>query len=167
VARAVLVGLTFLLVASSIPVAVGWCSTVVMSGSMAPALGVGDVVLVRPAHDATRLSPGQVVLVDDPDLPGRLRLHRLVEQDSSGDLVLRGDANPRADTAHVDPSAVHGVVAWRFPLLGLPAVGLRTGNPGPLVAGVAVLVALLALSVAHRAGGSPPASTRHRRHGSD
>jgi len=166
-ARTLLVGVTLLLLASSLPVAAGWCSTVVMSGSMAPALGVGDVVLVRPVDDPAELRPGQVLLVDDPDHRGRLRLHRLVEPDSSGGLVLRGDANPHADTAHVDPSAVHGAVAWRFPLLGLPAVGLRTGRPGLVVAGVIVLLALVALSVVHRAEGSPSASPRRGRRRSD
>ncbi|WP_091111455.1 S24/S26 family peptidase [Geodermatophilus dictyosporus] len=103
-ARGLLGTLAGLLLWSVVPVAAGRESSVVVSSSMTPTLAVGDVVLARPVADGD-LTPGQILLVDDPDHAGRLRLHRLVEV-TDGGLVLRGDANARADSTPVDRSAV-------------------------------------------------------------
>jgi signal peptidase I len=148
-ARLVL-GAAALLVAVSVvlPLVSGWQSSVVMSGSMAPTLQPGDVVVVRPVA-AADLRPGDVVLVDDPDLPGELRMHRIVAVQDGG-LRLRGDAATTADTSLVPASAVHGVGTLRLPDLGLPALWAREGRTVPVVLAGAGLVALLALSVAHR-----------------
>src|SRR3712207_2565699 len=124
--RSVLATLGLLLLVSVLPVVIGWQSTVVLSGSMRPALEPGDVAVVRPVPTAD-LEPGQVVLADDPDLPGRLRLHRIVAVEAGG-LRLRGDANPAADSSLVDPSAVHGIGTLRLPMIGLPAVWAGIGR---------------------------------------
>ena len=146
--RVVLGALALLLAASVLPVLVGWQSSVVMSGSMAPALSPGDVAVVRPV-DVDALTPGQVLLVDDPDLPGQLRLHRLVAVEAGG-LQLRGDANPTADGTLVDPAAVHGVVTLGLPLVGLPAVWAAEHRIWPLVGTGLGLAALVALAFVHR-----------------
>lgn len=80
-----LLGAAALLVAVSVllPLVAGWQSSVVMSGSMAPTLAPGDVVVVRPVA-AADLRAGDVVLVDDPDLPGELRMHRIVAVRAGG-----------------------------------------------------------------------------------
>ena len=161
--RVVLGALTLLVAASVLPVLVGWQSSVVMSGSMAPALVPGDVAVVRPV-DADALEPGQVLLVDDPDLPGQLRLHRLVDVQAGG-LQLRGDANPAADGSLVDSAAVHGVVTLGLPLVGLPAVWAAEHRVWPLVGTGLGLAALLALALAHRRADDdvPPVPPRRRR----
>nr|WP_246324242.1 LamG domain-containing protein [Petropleomorpha daqingensis] len=152
-----------MLVALSVvlPLVSGWQSSVVMSGSMAPTLQPGDVVVVRPVA-AADLEPGDVVLVDDPDVPGSLRMHRIVAVGSGG-LRLRGDAAPSADTSLVAPGAVHGVGTLRLPGLGLPALWAREGRTVPLALAGAGLVALLALSVAHRGADDEPRRPRWRR----
>ena len=119
-ARTLLGVLVLLLLASVAPALAGWETTVVMSGSMAPTISPGDVAVVRPV-DTADLRPGQLLLVDDPDTPGRLRLHRLVAVQPGG-LQLKGDANPTADSALVAPGAVHGVGALRLPALGRPVL---------------------------------------------
>ena len=148
VARSVLGLLLLLMTAATVPALVGWETSVVMSGSMAPALDTGDVVVVRPV-DTGDLTVGAILLVDDPDAPGFLRLHRL-EQVEAGGLRLRGDANAEADSALVAPSAVHGAGVWSAPRLGLPAVWLAEGRTLPLALTGAGLVALLALALLHR-----------------
>ncbi|MGY1811288.1 signal peptidase I [Blastococcus sp. SYSU D00820] len=148
-ARLVLGTLAVLLAVSVVPGLVGWQPTVVMSGSMAPAIDTGDLVVVRPAEPAD-IAPGDVVLVDDPDLPGQLRLHRVVSVEDGGRLQLRGDANPAADGSLVEPAAVHGVGAIRLPAIGLPAVWLGEGRAVPLVLTGAGLLALLALAGVYR-----------------
>lgn len=152
-ARAVLLLLAALLLVSITPALAGWHPTVVQTGSMQPALRPGDVVVARPMS-AGRLRPGQVVLVTDPDRPGRLRLHRLVQRDPAGNLILRGDANPAADSSPVAPTAVHGVAVLRVPAIGLPMLWLRQGRYPP----VGMLGMLLAglLWVATRYRPEPP-----------
>ncbi|HEV7870430.1 MAG TPA: LamG-like jellyroll fold domain-containing protein [Modestobacter sp.] len=146
--RIVLGALGLLLAASVLPALVGWQSSVVMSGSMAPTFTTGDVAVVRPVTTSA-LEPGQVLLVDDPDVPGQLRLHRLVAVEAGG-LQLKGDANPAADGSLVDPGTVHGVVTLGLPLVGEPAVWFAERRVWPLAGTAAGLVALLALALMHR-----------------
>jgi len=146
--RAVLATLALLLLVSVLPVVLGWQSTVVLSGSMQPGLVPGDVAVVRPVATAD-LEPGQVLLVDDPDAPGRLRLHRLVAVEAGG-LRLRGDANPSADGSLVDPAAVHGVGTLRLPAIGLPALWAATGRTTPLAGTAAALAVLLGIALLYR-----------------
>lgn len=130
---------------SLLPVALGFTSTVVMSDSMAPRIREGDVVISRPIT-AWEARIGTVVLVDDPDWAGRMRLHRLVAIDPAGDLVLRGDANGSNDAARITPDHLHSVGFLRVPAAGLPILWLRTGQYGPLAAGIAATAVLLALA---------------------
>jgi hypothetical protein len=147
-ARVVLGTLALLLLASVAPALAGWQSTVVLSGSMQPGVSPGDVAVVRPVP-IKQLAIGDVLLVDDPDAPGQLRLHRLVEVEGAG-LRLQGDANPTADPRLVDPAAVHGVAVLDLPGLGLPVLWAREGRTA-MVAGSALALALLTgLALAHR-----------------
>lgn len=97
--------------------AVGARPLVVRTGSMAPRLPVGTVVLVRP--EAARLArPGEVVAVVRAD--GRRILHRVRWARPAGDgamtIVLRGDRNRVADP----PVTVTQV---ERPLVVVPALG--------------------------------------------
>ncbi|MCZ2810946.1 hypothetical protein O2W15_05820 [Modestobacter sp. VKM Ac-2979] len=147
-ARALLGTVALLLLASVAPTVVGWQTTVVLSGSMAPGVSSGDVAVVRPVP-AAELAVGDVLLVDDPDSPGLLRLHRLVAVEDGG-LRLQGDANPTPDPQLVDPSAVHGVGALRLPGLGLPVLWAAEGRALPLAGGAALLALVVTLALAHR-----------------
>jgi signal peptidase len=152
-----LTGLTGLVLTALAPQLAGFSAHVVTSGSMAPRVQPGDVVLTQPTTTA-ELRTGQVVLVDDPARPGGLLLHRLVSFDASGRLVTRGDANQSDDSQHVLPSAVHGVARVRVPWVGLPAVWRAHGRYG-LIAGVAAALAGAAVFVhAGRRRRSPAAS---------
>lgn len=105
---------------AALPAAFGWTTTVVMTGSMAPAIMPGDAVVVRPVP-VEELVVGQIVLAHDPDHEGRLRLHRIAE--IQGDvLVLRGDANQQNDSSPVARESVVGVGALRIPGVGIPAL---------------------------------------------
>jgi hypothetical protein len=139
---------------SSVPVLWGWKSTTIMSDSMAPTVRAGDIVVAMPVQDPASLT-GRVLLFDDPDHPGRLRLHRLVTETPSGQLITRGDANGADDSTPIDPEAVHGVAVLRAPGLGLPFVWARDGRWELILATVVVVLAVGALafrpSAAHRA----------------
>ncbi|MFL6161391.1 MAG: LamG-like jellyroll fold domain-containing protein [Jatrophihabitantaceae bacterium] len=158
-ARAALMLLLGLLLASLIPAIAGWHPSVVLTGSMQPLVRPGDVVVARPVH-AEQFRPGQVLLVDDPDRPGRLRLHRLARTTDDGHLVLRGDANPAEDSSPVSPAAVHGVAALRVPGIGLPMLWARQGRYGAVAGLAALLGGLVSLALLYRPAEQQPRPRR-------
>jgi signal peptidase I len=150
VACATLTLLASLVLWSLVPVALGWHSTVVMTGSMQPRLHVGDVAIARPVP-TDKIALGQVLLVKDPDHAGRLRLHRLVGFGPNGTLTLRGDANAHNDSSPVQRNAVLGVGVLRVPVIGRPVIWLREGDVTALGLTAAGLLGLVALLFLYRA----------------
>jgi signal peptidase I len=148
VAAVVLVVLVGLVATALVPQGAGLDAHAVISGSMAPQVQAGDVVLTAPVDDS-ELRPGQVLLFTDPQQPDRLLLHRLVSFDSEGYLVTRGDANQSDDSAHVAPSDVRGLARLRIPFIGLPAVWRAEGQFGR----IALAAVLLAGASASLVGG--------------
>jgi len=147
---------------SAIPTIWGWKTTTVMSDSMAPAVRAGDIVVAMPVADPAA-SPGRVVLVDDPDHPGQLRLHRLVGPTAGGLLITRGDANATADSTPVAPDGVHGVAVLRAPALGLPYVWAREGRWELILGAVVVAVGLGVLAFGGRGAHRAETDTRAAR----
>jgi signal peptidase len=144
-----------LVVAAVAPQAVGFSAHVVVSGSMAPRINVGDVVLTQPVS-AAELRPGQVLLFDDPQRPGGLLLHRLVSFDAAGALVTHGDANQSDDSVHVVASDVRGVATLRVPWVGLPAQWRGEGRFGSIALAAAALAGaavFLTSGLSRRTGG--------------
>ncbi len=141
VARTVLFSVLGLAIWAVAPLALGWTSTTVVTGSMAPAINAGDIVASMPI-DGAKVLPRQVVLVNDPDHADRLRLHRMLERNPEGALILQGDANPNPDSSPIRNEEVRGVGVLRVPWLGLPLVWLRAGAILPLAATVSALTLL-------------------------
>jgi signal peptidase I len=158
VARTLLVVVVALGVWSQLPVLLGWHSTVVMSGSMSPHLRTGDVAVVRPI-DPTDVRVGQVLLVEDPDHPDRLRLHRLVGLED-GRLRLQGDANSTPDSSLVDVAHLQGVGVLRVPGIGLPVAWAGAGQWSLLVAAAAGSAAVLAAAGWSREPARPRSGSR-------
>jgi signal peptidase len=154
-AALLLVVLTGLLVTALAPQAAGLDAHVVVSGSMAPQVQPGDVVLTSPVT-IPELRPGEVLLFADPQQPDRLLLHRLVSFDAQGRLVTRGDANQSDDSLHLAPSGVRGVARLRVPFIGLPAVWRAEGEYGRMV----LAAVLLAGASASLVGGAAAWSGR-------
>ena len=140
----------------ALPAAIGWQPTTVSSGSMLPRLHVGDVAVSRPLHGAPP-TVGSVLLFDDPDHPGRLRMHRFVRVADDGRLITRGDANNGDDSSPIDLAAVHGVGTLRVPWVALPVVWVRDGAWVRLALCALGLMALTALAAHSRAFGFPEA----------
>ncbi|WP_083396291.1 LamG-like jellyroll fold domain-containing protein [Frigoribacterium sp. MCBA15_019] len=164
VARVVLTTVVCLLLWAAVPALWGWSPTTVVSGSMAPAIAAGDVVVAMPV-DTADLDAGQVLLVDDPDRAGELRLHRLVDTTDDGSLRLKGDANAQVDSSLVSAEAVHGVGVLLVPSIGSSMLW----HGGDRVLGVLVvsLVVLLLLAATRLEPASddvvdPLALSRHR-----
>ena len=120
-ARLLLATCASLLLWCVLPAAIGWHPTTVLTNSMGPRIAAGDIAVVRSVPVGS-VHLRQVILYDDPDHAGRLRLHRVVGVDRSGLLITRGDANPVNDSTPVPPGTVRGVGTLRIPYVGLPKV---------------------------------------------
>ncbi|WP_164842548.1 S26 family signal peptidase [Actinoplanes solisilvae] len=154
-----------LLVLAVAPALIGWRSTVVVSGSMTPAIQPGDVIVARPATSdtAARTAPGAVVLVDNPAAPGELLMHRLVDYDSKGQMILKGDANPEQDSTPVPMRNLKGVASLRIPFIGLPFLWFQEGRHLLALGTVALLLALIIWPTAGYDESRPSAPAgRHR-----
>lgn len=138
-------------------VLLGWSPSVVVSGSMRPAVRAGDVVLLRPV-DPWAVGADTIVAYDDP---GRGRvLHRVVERRANGQYLLKGDANPTADSAAVSPRQIRGAAVLLVPWIGTPSMWLATGDlPAVIVTGAALLACLRLVPYALDLSYDPWAST--------
>lgn len=139
-----------LLLAALVPLALGWSSAVVLTGSMRPHVRPGDVVVSAPADPAT-LRPGQVITYTRDGRPSVT--HRITTIAPDGLITTKGDANRSEDPFAVHPDQVAGRGRLLVPYIGLPALWLRRGQP--------LLAALAALSVTlsyfgHRLGDHDP-----------
>jgi signal peptidase len=116
IAYLLVVPITALFVASWLA---GWHLQVVESGSMAPGIPVGSIVVAAPV-DPADVKVGNVVVFDDPEA-NRQVTHRVVtvlKQKDGLYFETKGDANRRQDRAPVPAGSVRGVMRWHIPLLG-------------------------------------------------
>ncbi|WP_214417000.1 signal peptidase I [Sphaerisporangium fuscum] len=124
-ARATLGVLVGLLTWSQLPTLLpGWQATVILTGSMGPAIDPGDVV-VYDHIPARTLVAGQVVLLRDPADPDRLLTHRVHRVLPDGRIVTAGDANPRPDSTASPARNILGIGRLRVPWIGMPVLWWR------------------------------------------
>ena len=116
-----LMGLVFVLLAGTAPTLVGFETFVVLSGSMEPALGVGDLAVVG-AVKPEQLRLRDIISYRTPAQPNVIVTHRLVgvSADETGRLMFetKGDANDSVDQVDVDSQAVLGRVFYAVPKVG-------------------------------------------------
>jgi signal peptidase I len=126
-----------------VPVVVADLSPVVVtSASMSPLIRTGDVVLGA-APPAEPLAAGAVITFAGPSSDGadRLITHRVVVATPDGYLT-RGDANRVDDRGVVAYEDVRRVGRLVVPVLGYPAVWLRSGSWAELVLAAFAVVAI-------------------------
>jgi signal peptidase len=116
-----------LCLAVSLPYVFGDRSLTVVSGSMEPTLGVGDVLVV------TQISPvearlGDIVTFRDPTDPTRLVTHR-VRDIEIGDGIVRfqtkGDANTSVERWRIPATGTIGRASYRVPKIGYALFWIR------------------------------------------
>jgi signal peptidase I len=127
----------------------GWMPYQVVSGSMVPAVQVGDLVLVEPKRPGVPFGPPTIItFLDDR---GRTVTHRVEDARRGVDgevwYTTKGDANPGPDSDAVPHGRVRGSVRMVLRGAGLPHHWLANGRPGPLAALVVVTLAAAWLSV--------------------
>ena len=125
------------------PLAFGARPLVVLSGSMEPALGTGDVSVVR-TIEPLEARPGDVVTFRDPGESEKLITHRVTAMHVEGDavsFVTRGDTNNVSERWRVPASGEIGRVAYRIPEIGWALMYAR--SKGLFVVLLAAALALL------------------------
>ena len=111
------------------------------SDSMAPALRVGDALLVR-SVPAREVGVGEVVTLESAEVASTT--HRVIEASVQGDLVrlvTRGDANTGTESWEMAAGSPAGVLVGRLPLAGYALHWLRL--PGVRISLVAALAVVL------------------------
>lgn len=129
-ARGYLVFLLALVGCALVPIITGLTGSVVLTGSMAPLIQVGDVVLAQPlAHDAP-VPLGRVVTFAAQTNAGdsNLVLHRIVAVDGSHQLITKGDANSHADSTPLARDKIISLARILVPWVGLPVLWLHGGS---------------------------------------
>jgi signal peptidase I len=118
----VLVGVTALLLAGTLPGLVGFESFVVPTATMQPTIRSGDLAVVRPTR-AAELAEGDIITYRMPYNPDLVLTRRVmsVENDVAGQLNLqtRGDAEATAEQVTVASHTPIGRVAYSIPRLGV------------------------------------------------
>lgn len=142
---AVLAGLAAAAAIAIVPAVTGAHALTVLSGSMAPALPVGSVVVVRPTP-AEQIVPGNVITFTDhdPDSPAtRIVTHRVVDvQQGPAGLTFgtRGDANNDVDARRTAAADVLGVQWYAVPWVGTIRDSLSSPVGLFYVAGILLLL---------------------------
>ena len=109
---------------NALPMPFGIGASVVLSGSMEPALSVGDLILVKASDSYEK---GDMVVFQD----GRsLVVHRVIEE-GDGKVVTKGDAN-NADDGAVELSQIKGEVFLAVPYVGT-LIGFMKSPVGSLI----------------------------------
>jgi len=121
-----------LLAAVGLPGLLGLRSLTVLSGSMRPTIGPGDVVVVE-RIDPRDARVGDVISFVDPEDPRRILTHRvrdLAVEGPSVAFVTKGDANTAPERWRVPVTGTIGRVVYRVPLVGYLLVwaGSRAGR---------------------------------------
>jgi signal peptidase len=120
-----------------IPLALGGTSATVLSGSMTPALPVGEVIISVPVA-SSELKVGDIVsyLPADDRFHGMSITHRVQSiktvDGKVTEVVVKGDANPVAD-APISPEQIKGKMIYSVPYVGNLNMYLHGQGPAPVI----------------------------------
>lgn len=146
--------LWWVVVAAAVP---SWTAAVITSGSMAPVIRPGDLVVVAEVPPSD-LEAGAVLTFREVDRG--LLTHRIVEELADGTYRTRGDANPTDDPGTVAPDDVVGRGRLLIPALGRPVVWAQQGRWHLLLAWLATTAGAIHLVAGWWPRGSVSATGR-------
>jgi len=118
----------------------------VASGSMSPALEVGDLVIVQ-GVPPTSIQVGDIIVFDSPQ--GSRTIHRVIRMQTlpngTTQFKTKGDANPNEDD-WIQEQYVHGRVLYRIPYIGWLALDPTI----PIIIIVTIIIIILLWPENHR-----------------
>lgn len=116
------------------PMPFGWGISVVLSGSMEPALSVNDVVIVR---EADTYEVGDVVVYQSGTTS--LVIHRIISIDGET-VVTAGDNNDGALDGPINLAAIKGKEVASIPFFGVVVRGIKSPIGFVLILAAALLL---------------------------
>jgi signal peptidase I len=93
---------------------------VVLTGSMAPTINPGDIILTTPTKNVTP-KIGNIVAYVGRRFDGTavgVFSHRIIGGDATTGFIVKGDHNPSPDTQHPKIPDITGVVIFIIPVIG-------------------------------------------------
>ena len=107
---------------SMLPIRGNYMILSVMSGSMAPTVSTGSVVVVKPI-ELLQYRVGDIITFKSPDdraIKDNIthRIYKIEEKDGTRFFVTKGDANDTPDVDLVKPDKLAGKAYFSIPLLG-------------------------------------------------
>jgi|GEM_PF-970520 len=124
---AALLALGLVIVLTALPLC-GLSPNVIISGSMVPALDVGDLVLLEGLHPGMQVETGDIIAfrVKGMDIPVSHRVIEVLQTGEGPAYRTKGDAEEQADQWVIPHQDVLGKVIYAIPKLGYLAGGLRS-----------------------------------------
>jgi len=111
----IIIGVIFLLLPAVVPKLLGYEIYNITSGSMAPEIPIGSVVIVNPVEPSEILENDIIAY----ERGNSVVVHRAVSNHTfAGEFVTKGDANEEEDFIAVPYSDYRGLVIRHFPYLG-------------------------------------------------
>lgn len=124
-----------------LPSIFGFKSFVVLSGSMTPEIGVGEIVYARET-DAAELEVGDIITYRLSE--STVVTHRIEEiYPEEKNVITKGDANESVDGTPVAFDQIIGRVGFHVPLLGYVSMYLKTPIGIAVLCGVAMVLIIL------------------------
>lgn len=124
-----------------LPSVFGFKSFAVLSGSMTPEIGVGEMVYARET-DAAELEVGDIITYRLSE--STVVTHRIAElHPEEGNVITKGDANESVDGTPVTFDQVIGRVGFHVPLLGYVSMYMKTPVGIAVLCGVAMVLIIL------------------------
>lgn len=122
---------------------------VVVSQSMVPTLGVGDLIFVAKIDDYGGMTAaprpiGEIIVFSRSGASEEYIVHRAVEKYLQGGrwwFITKGDNNPFRDSQPVPEERVIGRVVWRIPIMGYLPLFIRT------IRGIIFIVSVITVAV--------------------
>lgn len=118
---------------------------IIETSSMEPTFKQDSVVLVDKKYNYDRIKVGDIIAYDNSY---KIIIHRVMQIDTDGTILTRGDANTQMDGSHATKQNYLGKYICNFTILGKFIIFLR--SPGGLVAIIVVVILLYLLKKPYR-----------------
>lgn len=125
-----------------LPKVFGFARVIVVSGSMSPAVEIGDLLII---HEEDEYNTGDIITFRSDS---SYVTHRIIGFDDDGRAITKGDFNNVRDASPVRMSDIEGKIVLRIPKIGNVLRFLKT----PLGIIITVFAAVLLIELTHISG---------------
>ena len=125
----------------------------IISGSMDPALKIGDIVIVKETLEK-KLKKGQIISFRQGQSVVTHRIIDVREKDNKKIYITKGDNNNVEDNMEIDASLIEGRVIYRIPFLG---------RISQMLQGKIIIIVIAIMAYTYFAHSSKVSSRKNRR----